>query len=70
MDETRPKARRGFAAMTPEQRSAIARRGGLAAQARGTAHRWTSEEAAEAGRKGGTVSRGGRGRLPEAAGEP
>lgn len=40
--------RRGFASMTPEQRSRIARLGGLAAQASGKAHRWTSEEARQA----------------------
>lgn len=70
MAQTHAKARRGFAAMTLEERIAIARRGGLAVQARGTAHRWTRETAAAAGRKGGTASRGGRGRLPKAAGEP
>jgi hypothetical protein len=31
---------------------------------KGTAHEWTSEEARSAGRKGGQISRGGRGRLP------
>lgn len=46
-------SKRGFASMTPEQRRAIARKGGLSAQAQGKAHRWTSEEAAIAGKKGG-----------------
>lgn len=46
-------SRRGFAALTPEQRRAIARQGGLTAQAVGRAHRWTSEQARIAGRKGG-----------------
>lgn len=36
---------RGFAGMTPEQRTAIARLGGKAAQEKGVAHRWDSEEA-------------------------
>ncbi len=48
---------RGFAAMTPEERSEIARKGGKEAQKRGTARKWTPEEAREAGRKGGSVSR-------------
>jgi len=34
----------GLAALTPEQRSAIARRGGKAAQAKVTAHRFNAEE--------------------------
>ncbi len=45
--------RRGFAAMTPEQRREIGRLGGVAAHERGSAHHFTSEEAREAGRKGG-----------------
>jgi general stress protein YciG len=43
---------RGFAAMSREQRSAIARMGGKATQASGNGHRWTSEEASAAGKKG------------------
>ena len=54
---------RGFASMTAEQRRAIASAGGRAAHEKGTAHRWTSEEAKSAGSRGGRVSRGGRGRL-------
>ncbi len=50
--------KRGFAAMDKDAQRAIASKGGRAAHARGTAHEFTSEEAAEAGRKGGrTVSR-------------
>lgn len=49
----KPKARRGFAAMSPEKQKEIASAGGKAAHAQGTAHRWTSEQAKEAGRKGG-----------------
>ena len=59
------KQRRGFAVMSPEQRARIASLGGRAAHAKGTAHEWDSEKAAAAGRKGGTISRGGRGRLVE-----
>ena len=58
-----PKSRRGFSAMTPERHREIARMGGKAAHAKGTAHEWTSEEAKEAGRKGGVASRGGRGKV-------
>lgn len=47
------KQRRGFAAMDPERQREVARRGGRAAHAKGTAHQFTTEEAREAGRKGG-----------------
>ena len=57
------KERRGFASMSPEKQREIASKGGRAAHAKGTAHEWTSEEARNAGRKGGQISRGGRGRL-------
>lgn len=48
---------RGFSSMSPEQRSAIARKGGKAAHALGTAHKWTPREASEAGKVGGRISR-------------
>lgn len=44
---------RGFASMDPERQRAIASEGGRAAHASGNAHEFTSEEAREAGRKGG-----------------
>lgn len=47
------KKRRGFAAMNPREQVEIARKGGVAAHRSGRAHEWTSEEAREAGRKGG-----------------
>jgi len=50
--------------MSPEKQREIASKGGRAAHLKGTAHEWTSEEARLAGRKGGQISRGGRGRLP------
>ena len=60
--------------MSPEKQREIASKGGRAAHQKGTAHEWTADEARSAGRKGGQVSRGGRGRLivpPEgAAGRP
>ncbi len=49
--------------MSPEKQREIASKGGRAAHQKGTAHEWTSEEARSAGRKGGQISRGGRGRL-------
>jgi hypothetical protein len=55
--------------MSPEKQREIASKGGRAAHEKGTAHEWTADEARNAGRKGGQVSRGGRGRLivpPEA----
>ncbi len=42
--------------MEPEQQKRIASKGGKAAHQKGTAHEWTSEEAREAGRKGGMAS--------------
>lgn len=57
------KERRGFASMSPERQREIASKGGRAAHEKGTAHEWTADEARSAGRKGGQVSRGGRGRL-------
>lgn len=49
---------RGFASMDPEKQREIARKGGRAAHAKGTAHEFTSDEARSAGRKGGeAVSR-------------
>jgi uncharacterized protein len=61
------KERRGFASMSPEKQREIASKGGRAAHEKGTAHEWTADEARSAGRKGGQVSRGGRGRLVMAA---
>jgi len=60
---TSRKDNRGFASMTREQQREIASKGGKAAHLKGTAHEWNSEEARAAGRKGGQISRGGRGRL-------
>ena len=47
------KPRRGFAALTPEQRRALASKGGKAVQAQGKAPLFTSESGRKAGRKGG-----------------
>jgi uncharacterized protein len=48
---------RGFASMDPNKQREIASKGGRAAHMQGTAHEWSSEEAREAGRKGGASSR-------------
>src|SRR5258708_4277012 len=48
-------ARRGFALMDPDRQREIARKGGKAAHEKGTAHQFTTDEAREAGRKGGQV---------------
>jgi general stress protein YciG len=55
---------RGFAGMDPERQRQISSQGGKAAHQKGTAHEFDSEEAREAGRKGGMVS-GGRRRARE-----
>ncbi|HSW15742.1 MAG TPA: KGG domain-containing protein [Ramlibacter sp.] len=44
---------RGFASMDPQRQREIASQGGRAAHEKGTAHEFSSEEAREAGRKGG-----------------
>jgi general stress protein YciG len=47
---------RGFAAMDPNLVSELAKRGGEAAHRAGTAHRFTSDEARAAGRRGGIAA--------------
>ena len=49
--------------MSSDTQREIASKGGRAAHEKGTAHEWTPDEARQAGRKGGQISRGGRGRL-------
>jgi general stress protein YciG len=56
--------------MSPEKQREIASKGGRAAHEKGTAHEWTPDEARAAGRKGGQISRGGRGRLAPTDGMP
>lgn len=48
---------RGFAAMSPEKRREIASLGGKTAQITGKGHRWTSDTAKVAGKKGGLAPR-------------
>ena len=62
--------RRGFAAMDRDRVKEIASKGGKAAHAAGTAHQFSSDEARNAGRKGGMaphVRRGGVRRRPNAS---
>ena len=70
MNNGERKERRGFASMSPEKQREIASKGGRAAHQKGTAHEWTSDEARNAGRKGGQISRGGRGRLVDPTDAP
>ena len=51
------KQKRGFAAMTPEQRRILSSMGGKASHELGRGHEWTSDTARVAGRKGGKASR-------------
>ena len=60
---------RGFAGMDPVRQRQISSQGGKAAHQKGTAHEFDSEEAREAGRKGGMVS-GGRRRSRETTPNP
>jgi uncharacterized protein len=55
------RSKRGFAAMDPEERRDISRRGGTASHASGRGHEFNTQEAREAGRRGGEA-RWGRGR--------
>jgi general stress protein YciG len=56
VEGTVAKEDRGFASMDRGKQREIASKGGKAAHQKGTAHEWTSEEAREAGRKGGMAS--------------
>ncbi|WOP53947.1 KGG domain-containing protein [Xanthomonas euvesicatoria] len=53
---------RGFASMDEDKQREIASKGGKAAHESGNAHEFTSEEAREAGKKGGQASGGGNNR--------
>ena len=50
------KKRRGFSVMDDAKKREIARKGGIVAHQKGTAHKFTPEEAREAGRKGGRAA--------------
>lgn len=53
---------RGFAGMSREKRTEIARLGGIAVQAKGTGHAFDSKTGKAAGKAGGHLSRGGQGK--------
>lgn len=57
-DQKRP-ARRGFAAMNPDRRREIARKGGASVPSEKRSFAKDRDLAASAGRKGGEASRGG-----------
>ncbi len=61
-------SKRGFAGMDRERQREIASMGGRAAHESGNAHEFDSNEAREAGRKGGQNSSGNRNRGEESLG--
>ena len=61
----RVKQRRGFAAMDKEEHRELARSGGVAAHAAGMAHKFSSEQAREAGKKGGRTTSANREHMAE-----
>ncbi len=65
-----PRRGRGFAGMDAERQRQISAEGGRAAHRKGTAHEFDSEEAREAGRKGGQASGGSRRRRGAGTGTP
>jgi general stress protein YciG len=58
--DSQPRRGRGFAGMDAERQRQISAEGGRAAHRKGTAHEFDSDEAREAGRKGGQASGGSR----------
>jgi uncharacterized protein len=69
-EESVAKEDRGFASMDRVKQREIASKGGKAAHQKGTAHEWTSEEAREAGRKGGMASHRRRKEMMDQGGSP
>ena len=61
----RVKQRRGFAVMDKEAHRELARSGGVAAHAAGLAHKFSSEKAREAGKKGGRTTSANREHMAE-----
>lgn len=60
---------RGFGSMDKAKQREIASKGGKAAHKQGTAHEWTSEEAIQAGRKGGLTGHARRRRARQSTEE-
>lgn len=50
-------SKQGFASMHPDVVREIASKGGKMGHIRGTAHKWTSEEASLAGKKGARIKK-------------
>ena len=59
------KSRKGFASMDREKQRAIASKGGKTSHAKGRAHEFTSDEAREAGKKGGAKVSANRAHMAE-----
>lgn len=57
--------KKGFGTMDPEKQREIASKGGKAAHAHGAAHEFTSEEARQAGSKGGVATSKNREHMAE-----
>ena len=57
-EQPMPHSKGSLASMTPEERRRISSLGGKAAHAKGTAHRWSRDEARAMGRIGGLMNRG------------
>lgn len=70
MTEGRRKSKRGFAAMPELKRRNIASMGGKAVHEQGLGHKWSLDEAREAGRRGGLESQRKRKAAKEAAQAP
>lgn len=56
---------RGFAKMDPDKQREIAKKGGVAAHRSGNAHKFTSDEARAAGKKGGKAVSANRAHMAE-----
>ncbi len=63
--ETKIKSARGFARMDPAKQKEIAKKGGMAAHKSGHAHKFSSDEAREAGKKGGKAVSENRAHMAE-----
>jgi len=61
----RKKGTSGFASMNPDKQREIARKGGMAAHRKGTAHEFSADEARNAGRKGGNSVSANRSHMVE-----
>jgi general stress protein YciG len=60
-----PKQRRGFAMMDPDTLRAVCSQGGQTAHALGRAHRFNTEKASQAGKKGGATVSADRSHMAE-----